>query len=82
MLSEINVPVISEDNKRMLDKFPTFDECTNAVGSMKHDNWPGLDGLPSEFYQYFWIVNGSYFNDALKDMYENKMLTHAYSCNQ
>lgn len=75
-LSEINVPVIGEDNKRMLDKFPTFEECTEAVNSMKHDKSPGLDGLPSEFYQCFWNVIGPYFYDALKDIYENKMMTY------
>lgn len=75
-LSEINVPVISEDNKRMLDKFPTIEECTEAVNSMKHHKSPGLDGLPSEFYKCFWNVIGPYFYDALKDIYENKMMTY------
>lgn len=42
-LSEINVPVLSDDNKRMLDKYPTFEECMEVLNSMKHDKSPGLD---------------------------------------
>lgn len=70
-LTEITVPFISEDNKYtcLLDKFPTFEECTEAFNSMKHDKSPGHDGFPSEFYKYFWNVIGPYFYDALKDIY-------------
>lgn len=62
----------------MLDKFPTFEECTEAVNtwSMKHDKSPGLDGLPSELYQRFWNIIGPYFYNALKDIYKNKMMTN------
>lgn len=49
-LSEIKVPLIREDNKYMLDKFPTFENCTEAVNCMKHDKSLGLYELPSEFY--------------------------------
>lgn len=34
----------------MLDKFPTFENCTEAVNCMKHDKSLGLYGLLSEFY--------------------------------
>lgn len=49
-LSEIKVPSIREDNKCMLDKFPTFEGRTEAVNCMKHDKSLGLYGLLSEFY--------------------------------
>lgn len=49
-LFEINVLVISEDNKCMLDKFLMFEECMEVVNSMKYDKLFGFDGLLSEFY--------------------------------
>lgn len=53
----------------MLDKFPTFENCTEAVNCMKHDKSLGLCELPSELYYCFWNVIGSYFVDALKDIH-------------
>lgn len=34
----------------MLEKIPTFEECTEAVNRKKHDKSTGLYGLPSVFY--------------------------------
>ena len=53
----------------MLDEFPSYDECKDAVNNMKKENSPGLDGLPSEFFQTFWSEIGFIFYEALKDIY-------------
>ena len=37
-----------------LKVFLTELECLNALKDMEPDKSPGTDGLPSEFYQFFW----------------------------
>ena len=37
---------------------------------MKADKSPGLDGLPCEFYKYFWKQVRPYFYDALKEIFD------------
>ena len=64
-LSKVDNPILSEDDKNVLEKFPTFQKCTYAVNNMKADKSPGLDGLPCEFYKYFWKQIGPYFYDAI-----------------
>ena len=53
----------------MLDEFPSYEECKDAVNNMNKENSPGLDGLPSEFFQTFWSEIGFIFYEALKDIY-------------
>ena len=60
-LSKVDNPILSEDDKKHGRKGPTFQECTDAVNNMKADKSPGLDGLPSEFYKYYWKQIGPYF---------------------
>ena len=48
-----------------LELFPTYDECTEAVKTLKKEKYPGIDGLSSEFYQTFWEELGPYFYKAL-----------------
>ena len=36
-LSKVDNPILSEDDKNMLEEFPTFQECTDAVNNMKAD---------------------------------------------
>mgnify|MGYP003687596365 CR=1 FL=1 len=40
-LSKVDNPMLSEDDKNMLEKFTTFKECTDAVNNMKADKSPG-----------------------------------------
>ena len=64
-LSKVDNPILSEDDKNMLEKFPTFQKCTYAVNNIKADKSLGLDGLPCEFYKYFWKQVRPNFYDAL-----------------
>ena len=42
---------------------------------MKKEKSPGLDGLPSEFYQTFWSEIGFIFYEALKDIYNQREMS-------
>ena len=77
--SEINIPKLKESDKNMLlNEFPSCEECKHAVNNMKKEKSPGLDCLPSEFYQTFQSEIGFIFYEALKDMYIIKVKCQAH----
>lgn len=44
---------------------------------MKKEKSPGLDGLPSEFYQCFWDVIGPFFYKALKEIFQRGEMSYS-----
>ena len=76
-LENIDVPEIKNDDKHILNKFPSYSECSEAVFQMKNNKSPGIDGLPSEFYQCFWTELGPIFFAALKEIFEQGELTNS-----
>ena len=76
-LENIDVPEIKNDDKNILNKFPSYSECSEAVFQMKNNKSPGIDGLPSEFYQCFWTELGPIFFAALKEIFEQGELTNS-----
>lgn len=53
-LAQINTSaVLSENDKKYCENFPTLQECAEAVNGMKNNKSPGIDGLPVEFYKMF-----------------------------
>ncbi len=62
---------LSEEKKVVCEGLITKEECFDAVKTLKKNKSPGLDGLPSEFYQTFWpdisdlLVN--VFNESFKE---------------
>ena len=62
-----SIPKLSMDTKNFCDSDLTFKEITSAVSSLANNKSPGPDGLPAEFYKFFWtdigqIVAKTYFN--------------------
>ena len=76
-LDNIEVPMLNKKDKSMLDEFPTFEECKNAVLDMKEEKSPGLDGIPCEFYQCFWNIIGPIFYAALKEVFKQKEMSES-----
>lgn len=76
-LDNIEVPMLNEKDKLVLDEFPTFEECKNAVLDMKGEKSPGLDGIPCEFYQCFWNIIGPIFYAALKEVFKQKEMSES-----
>lgn len=74
-LSNIDVLEINADDRKMLNKFPSYEECKDAVFQMKKDKSPGFDGISSEFYQMFWSDIGPLFYAALEEIYDQEELT-------
>ena len=53
-LENTNLPQIDEDSKSVCETLISIDELLKGVKAMKSNKSPGSDGLPSEFYQFFW----------------------------
>ncbi len=45
----------------LLGKIPSVKECNKVIISMKSNKSPGYDGLPVEYYKFFW--------DHIRDLY-------------
>ena len=53
----------------------TFAECKAALDGMPHGKTPGLDGLPTEFYQRFWPLMGQDYVDTMNYCYTSGRLS-------
>ena len=60
---------ISSEQKETLDKPITIQELTATVKSLKKAVTPGVDGLNSEFYQFFWPKIQTLYLNALNYAY-------------
>jgi hypothetical protein len=69
--SKINVEnILNENDKQMLELFPTLQECTDALFAMKNNKSPGLDGLTCEFYKTFWSKLKKHFFSTIQKSFD------------
>ena len=52
--NDINLPKLNQGDKDMCDSPITEREVAQAVISMNNGSAPGTDGIPVEFYKFFW----------------------------
>ena len=48
-----------------------MDECATALGQLKPQKSPGMDGLTAEFYRQFWTVLRDDLMAVLQTIYDN-----------
>ena len=53
-LSQINFPILTEEQSQICEGPITESELLNALKSMPNNKSPGNDGLAKEFYETFW----------------------------
>ena len=53
-LSNLKTAKISEENYNKINENITESELLKIVKSLKNNKTPGEDGLPAEFYKFFW----------------------------
>ena len=53
-LSQINIPILTEEQSQTCEGPATESELLNALKSMPNNKSPGNDGLTKEFYETFW----------------------------
>ena len=66
---------LNDEEKLFCDKFPSLEECTDAVMNLKPNKSPGLDGLTNEFYKTFWNDLKMLFYDMLKQIFDKKEMS-------
>ena len=49
-----NVTTLSEEEKNSCEGLVNEEECKNALKDFDNNKTPGTDGLPAEFYRFFW----------------------------
>ena len=49
-----NATALSEKEKKSCEGLVNEEECTNALKDFNNNKTPGTDGLPAEFYRFFW----------------------------
>lgn len=67
--------VLGDDLSSSLEHNLTSDECLNALQQMKPDKSPGSDGLPAEFYKFFWDVIGTDIVEVLNFCFDKGLLS-------
>ena len=70
-LNPKNITGLSETQKELCEGHVSEDEVKDAIRLMKNNKTPGTDGLPSEFYKFFWndikIFLLRSYNEAFKN---------------
>ncbi|KAK3519486.1 hypothetical protein QTP70_031702 [Hemibagrus guttatus] len=61
-----NLPKITEESARELDRELTLEELEVALNSMQNGHSPGIDGLLVEFFKAFWSVIGQDLLEVLR----------------
>ena len=56
----IDIPKLNETESQALEGYITQKEALHAIKSMKNNKTPGIDGLPCEFYKFFWPKIGDH----------------------
>ena len=49
-----NVAALSEEENKSCEGLLNEEECINALKDFDNNKTPGTDGLPAEFYRFFW----------------------------
>ena len=54
-MHQLEVPQLSEEDKMKCEEGLTESELLKSIKELKNKKTPGTDGLPPEFYKFFWI---------------------------
>ena len=69
-LSDLNIPILSEDQKCSCEGKISSKECFNLLDSFHNSKTPGNDGIPIEFYKQFWFVISDSFISCVNECFE------------
>lgn len=69
-LDKLNLPQLKDRDFGLLESPLTKDEIQDAIKTLKPNKSPGIDGIPAEFYQFFW----NKLHNFLFEMYQEIIL--------
>ena len=73
--SDVDIPKLSENQKKLCEKNLTWKYLYNSLKSMQSDKSPGNDGLTKEFYETFWTELKEIFVDSVSEAKEKGILS-------
>ena len=55
LLKEVlkDIPTISNEDKKLTEGLITYDECLKSLKTLPNGKTPGIDGITTDFYQFF-----------------------------
>lgn len=65
-LTNVNMPVLTDDHRQSLEEVITIQEVDWAIGKLKVDKAPGMDGITAEFCKKF----RDYLAPHLQELFE------------
>lgn len=71
----VDIPKLSKASKECCEGYITCQELRKALTEMNSGKSPGLDGLTTKFYQYFWNILGEAMTEVYNYSFENGLLT-------
>lgn len=74
-VEDVSLPTLSETEVQSLDQPFSEEELFEALKSMKDGSAPGSDGLPVEFYKFFWNSIKGFYLESLEYSLKNDYLS-------
>lgn len=65
---------LSEEDKMLCDRKIAKDEVFNSLKKLSNGKAPGIDGIPVEFYNFFWSKLGDSYLELLEECFTTKEL--------
>lgn len=78
-LNKVDIPKINEDLKLSCEGLLTVNETYNILITFADNKTPGNDGLPAEFYKWFWPLLGKQLTQCLNYSFEYSQLSSSQS---
>ena len=73
--NNLNIPKVNNIDYNVLEGKIESYELSKTLKNMKNNKTPGIDGLPAEFYKFFWLKLKNIISDALNYSYETGKLS-------
>ena len=70
LLTSLDIPHISTEQKELCELKIDIPQCSKILKVMKNGKTPGIDGLPPEFYKFFWPLIQDHVVNALNYTYK------------
>jgi len=77
MLSSINIPQISPEEKNVCELQINVSECAKELKLLKNGKTPGIDGLPTEFYKFFWSSIKNLVTDSINYSFQHGEMSYS-----
>ncbi|GFS13207.1 reverse transcriptase [Elysia marginata] len=75
--SNLEIPQIKESEQTFCDEELKEDEVLAALNLIKNKSSPGIDGIPTEFYKFFWTKLKPYLLDSYSHSLQSGQLSYS-----